>query len=377
MTPSSEAQRATAELFSRDKGVYLLSHSIGKMPMSAVQFANQHFFRIWQGQPADAWPMWLGAIDAFNNSLAQLLNGAAESFCPQSNLSSGLSKVLGALPPKSGKKVIVCTENDFPSAGFVLQQAKKIGFELRMISKAEDVLDLDVWEQALQNDVHTVFITHVHYNTNKRVAVKEICEIARANGISSIVDIAQSAGIVPIDLNEWRADAVLGSCIKWLCGGPGAGFLWIAPEFLDTLTPVDVGWFSHRNPFEFDINNFEYATSSAKFWGGTPSILPYVVATNSIQTMCEIGIDKIRAHNKRLAKKLIEHVHPQSVVSPTVPGLQGGTTVLKFHDQLKVELALRHACIKFDAREQGIRLSPHIYNSEAEIDLVLDCLPGY
>ena len=376
MTPSSEAHRATAALFGREDGVYLLSHSIGKMPKSAVQFANQYFFRIWQEQPVDAWPQWLGAIDAFNNSLAQLFNGAPESFCPQSNLSSGLSKVLGALPPKLGKKVIVCTENDFPSAGFVLQQANKFGFELRMISKAEDVLDLDIWEQALQNDVHTVFITHVHYNTNKRVAVKEICEIARANGISSIVDIAQSAGIVPVDLQDWHADVVVGSCIKWLCGGPGAGFLWIDPEFLDALKPVDVGWFSHRDPFEFDINNFEYAPSSAKFWGGTPSVLPYVVATNSIQTMFEIGIDKIHAHNKMLAKKLLDQIQPQCVVSPTLPDLRGGTTVLKFQNQTKVESALNNANIKFDARQQGIRLSPHIYNNEADIELVLGCLPN-
>ena len=362
--------------FSSSEGIYLLSHSIGKMPISAAEYTNEHFFKVWHEQTTEAWPIWLTSINKFQTALAQLFNSSATAFCPQVNVSSGLTKVLGSLPAHRGKNAIVFTENDFPSAGFVLHQAKKRGFEPRMIAKSENAQDLSVWDQALKDDVHSVFITHVHYNTGELIAVAEICEIARARGITSIVDMAQSTGVVPIDLQRWRADIVLGSCIKWLCGGPGAGFVWIAPEFVGELEPIDVGWFSHKNPFEFDINNFQYASGSAKFWGGTPSVLPYVVATNSIQLINDIGVEVVQAHNKSLTKKIVKQIDPRFVMSPLDFERQGGTTVLKFENQTKIELALTESKVQFDTRESGIRLSPHIYNTQAEIDVVLDCLLG-
>lgn len=376
MTPAPNAYISYREKFAPSEDIYLLSHSIGKMPISAAAYTNEHFFKVWHEQTTDAWPVWLTSIGKFQTALAQLFNSSAAAFCPQVNVSSGLTKVLASLPAKTGKNAIVFTENDFPSAGFVLHQARKLGFEPRMIAKTENAQDLSVWDQALADDVHSVFITHVHYNTNKLIAVAEICEIARARGITSIVDIAQSSGVVPIDLQSWRADIVLGSCIKWLCGGPGAGFVWIAPEFVEELKPFDVGWFSHKNPFEFDINNFEYASGSAKFWGGTPSILPYVVATNSIQLLDDIGVEVVQARNKSLTEKLIKQIDPRFVMSPLDFEHKGGTTVLKFEDQTKIELALTESKVQFDTREFGIRLSPHIYNTNAEIDVVLDCLLG-
>ncbi|NNC99648.1 MAG: aminotransferase class V-fold PLP-dependent enzyme [Gammaproteobacteria bacterium] len=367
---------AYRDKFAAGEDIYLLSHSIGKMPKTASQFADRHFFAAWGEQTAEAWPSWLSAIKNFQTVLGELFTSTPEAFCPQANVSSGLAKVLAALPKKPGKNVILYTENDFPSAGFVIQQAERLGFKLRKIGKSEDPQDLGVWDQTLESDVHSVFITHVHYNTNKLIPVREICVLARERGITSIVDTAQSSGIVPISFHDWQADVVLGSCIKWLCGGPGAGFLWVAPEFITALQPVDVGWFSHRKPFEFNINNFEYAVDSAKFWGGTPSVLPYVIATNSIQTMLDIGIQTIRDHNKYLNNMIVERMDPAVQVSPEDPELKGGTTVLKFAHQRKIETALSSANVQFDSRELGIRLSPHIYNTAAEIEVVIDCLSG-
>lgn len=330
MTPAPFDHISYRDKFTPSDDIYLLSHSIGKTPISAAEYTNEHFFKVWQEQTADAWQVWLTSISEFQTALAQLFNSSATAFCPQVNVSSGLTKVLASLPAKTGKNAIVYTENDFPSVGFVLDQAKKLGFDLRRIVKSENAQDLGVWDQALEEDVHSVLITHVHYNTGKLITVDEICDIARARGIISIVDVAQSSGVVPIDLQKWRADIVLGSCIKWLCGGPGAGFVWITPEFVEELEPIDVGWFSHKNPFEFDINNFQYASGSAKFWGGTPSILPYVVATNSIQLLNDIGIEVVQSHNKSLTEKIIKRIDPKFMMSPLDLEHKGGATVLKF-----------------------------------------------
>ena len=362
------------DLFTPSDDIYLLAHSIGKMPVSAKAYCEQHFFEIWQSNRADIWPMWLDQIEAFKQALAALYNGSAGEFCPQSNVSSGLSKLLGALPGKSGKNVIVMTENDFPSAGFVLKQAERLDFEIRVLSKDKDAQDIETWSAALSGDVACVFITHVHYNTNKLIPVADICRIARERDIVSVVDVAQSSGIVPIDLHQWQADVMVGSCIKWLCGGPGAGFLWVTPSLVQGLEPIDLGWFSHQNPFEFDINHFEYAVDSKRFWGGTPSVLPFVTATNSINTLLGIGIDQVRAHNRRLSEMICDAIPASAVVSPLDQNLKGGTTVLNFPNQDEIEQKLHAKRILFDTREYGIRLSPHIYTGMDEIETLLSCL---
>ncbi len=355
-------------------GLYFLTHSIGLMPISSAAFLKDNYFEHWQTGSEDIWPGWLCEIELFNSALANLLNSSSEQFCPQVNVSSGLSKVIQSLPESNKRSTILATESDFPSAGFVLQQAKRLGLQVRFIPKGEDLQSLEMWEAALTSDIHSAFITHVHYNTNKRIPVQDINEICRDRGIMSIVDVAQSVGIVPIDLQAFNADIVIGSCIKWLCGGPGAGFLWVDKDLIEQLNPIDVGWFSHKNPFEFDINNFDYADSTARFWGGTPSVIPYVVARNSIETIAKLGVATLLQHNQRLSQKIMDRLPEDCIVSPLELDKKGGTLVLKFPDSEKVEQALKDKKIIFDARQYGIRLSPHLYTSDEEVDVLIDGL---
>ena len=117
--------------YSPADNIYLLSHSIGRMPASAKQAMQEHFYSHWESNEADIWDHWLESIDGFRTALAYLFNTDANCFCPQSNISSGLGKVVQSLPKKQGKNVILMCEADFPSAGFVLQQAQENGFELK------------------------------------------------------------------------------------------------------------------------------------------------------------------------------------------------------------------------------------------------------
>jgi kynureninase len=356
-------------------GIYLLNHSVGRPPVNAQASVEQGFFKVWQQQADAVWPQWLDQIDSFRKAIAGLLNAGWQDFCPQVNLSSALSKLLPALPRRPGRDVIVYNEQDFPSIGFVLSQARAAGYKLRCIAADRDALNLQTWSEHMGPDCCCVLITHVHSNTSAQVPVAEICSLARQQEIISIVDIAQSVGVVPIDLADWSADFVLGSCVKWLCGGPGAGFLWVNPAIVNRCEPVDVGWFSHANPFEFDIHSFRYAQGPLRFWGGTPSIIPYVLAANSIELITNIGVDVIRAHNLELNQKVLDAIPASAALTPRNPQQRGGTLVLNFGEcQPALEQKLLAAGVHFDARPTGVRLSPHIYNSALEIDTVIDCL---
>jgi selenocysteine lyase/cysteine desulfurase len=354
--------------------IYLLNHSVGRPPLNCQQYLDDHYFSHWQSSASDGWEQWLGEIDIFRNALAKLLNDQADNFCPQTNLSGGFSKVLGSLAMSPERRVIVYNQDDFPSMGFVLMQAEKAGYELRRIPSEKSALELDTWAEYLLDDCAAVLITHVHSNTSTQVDVARICNLARDNAIVSIVDVAQSAGVVPIDIQLWQPDFVLGSCVKWLCGGPGAGYLWINPDIVDQCTPTDVGWWSHSNPFDFDIHNFEYASGALRFWGGTPSVIPFVVAANSIETINGLGVETIRQHNLKLTQKILSSLNQNVSITPSLPEHRGGTLVLNFgNKQKQVIQTLESAKVRFDARATGMRLSPHIYNSEQEIDAVIEC----
>jgi len=358
------------------EGIYLLNHSVGRPPVGTGAVWEQGFLHPWETGGEEVWTRWIEAIEDFRSAVAGLLDGASADVCPQVNLSSALTKILSALSLPAGKRTLLYTEQDFPSIGFVLQQAQKQGYELRAIPDEYDTLDPQTWKDQLSGDVGLVMVTHVHSNTSRQVPVAEICATARDRNIISVVDVAQSVGVVPISIKAWRADFVIGSCVKWLCGGPGAAFLWVDPGTQPACEPTDVGWFSHENPFEFDIHSFRYAQDALRFWGGTPSVQPYVIATNSIRLLLEIGIEKIRAHNVALTNRLIEAVDEKVLVTPAIAEQRGGTVVLSFPDtrQASVYDRLKKAAVKFDVRPTGIRLSPHIYNEPDQLLTVVKCL---
>ena len=366
------------ELFSLGEGIYLLNHSVGRPPRTAQSAAMAGFFQPWESGAAEPWEAWFAEVDRYRSAVARLLCGKADSVCPQANLSSALTKVVHALPRRIGRDTIVYTEADFPSMGFVLAMAGRTGFRLRCIPGTADFSTLACWEAALDEDCCLALITHVHSNTSRQVPVRDICELARDREVMTIVDVAQSAGTVPIDVRYWDADFVVGSCVKFLCGGPGAGFLWVNDRVLNACSPTDVGWFSHADPFEFDIHHFRYAESALRFWGGTPAVLPYAVAANSLETMVEIGIERIRAHSLELTQAIIDSVQRKHLFTPARPASRGGTVVLDFGEQQSAAAnALAAAGVHFDVRPTGMRLSPHIYTSREEIDRVVSCLAPF
>lgn len=357
--------RTVAERFDRPEGSYLLSHSVGLPLRSAVDDLGRDYFDVWRTDPASAWPAWLDVIDEFRNALANLLGGSAGSFCPQSNVSSGFTKILQALRPADRTPVVVLTEDAFPSLGYVCAHA---GYEVRYIPSNVNVLDLDVWNEYLSDGVDVVLITHVHSNTGQLIPVAGVTALARQHEVSAVVDVAQSVGVIPFDLTEWSADFVVGSCVKWLCGGPGAGWMWVDPDVLDRCRPTDVGWFSHDDPFEFDIHEFRYADDALRFWGGTPSVLPFAVARRSIDVFAELGVAEVRRHNIALADRLIDACGPM-LVSPLDVAQRSGTVVVDPGiESDRVMAALAAARVQVDARASGLRISPHVYNTADDID---------
>jgi len=348
-------------------GPYALTHSVGCLPLSAQARLQRCFLDPWQARGGDAWGEWLGEVDGFRAALAALFGGEAMQYCPQSNLSSGLAKLLGAVPrPDPRRRIWLASEDAFPSLGFVLHQAARLGFELQLIPRGEDPADPATWAARIGADTFGVLATHIHSNTGIVTPVADVALLCAQRGSLCVVDVAQSAGLLPFSVAELGAPIVLGSCIKWLCGGPGAGFLWIDPALCASLEPLDVGWFSHADPFEFDIHAWAPAADARRFWGGTPSVAPFVLAGESLRRLAATGIAQVLAHNRALLRVFVDALPADWRPRVRTTGI-GGTLCLPLGDDFeRITRALAADGARFDSRGPVLRLSFHLCNDAAD-----------
>lgn len=358
------APASSAELLIPEGGPYLATHSVGCLTQAAVAALQADFVEPWRRGGAAAWDRWLQGIDGFRRSLAQLLGGTPAEYCPQANLSAGFAALLGSLPrPAADRNVWLAAEDSFPSMGFVLQRASTLGHQLRLIPRERDPGELRTWIDAFAPDVCGVLATHVFSNTGTVAPVAGIAQHARANRVWCVVDVAQSAGIIPWSVDELGADVIIGSCVKWLCGGPGAGFLWMREAFARGLEPTDIGWFSHVEPFEMDIHSFRFAPGVQRFWGGTPSVAPYVCAAASVRRIASVGVAAIEAHTRRLQAEFRGALPEQW--RHKVPSRRiGGTLCLPCAGSLRsVQAGLEDIGARYDVRGDVVRLSFHLCNT--------------
>jgi kynureninase len=349
-----------SEFLTPGPGPYVLTHSVGCLPRAAHGALEAGYLQPWAQRGGNAWPAWLERIDEFRVALARLFGGKSADYCPQGNLSSGLSKLLSALRADARRPVLLAAEETFPSLGFVLDRAARRGWQARFAAHRPD--DPDAWAAALTDDVRAVLVTHVHSNSGRVAPVAAIAQLCAQRDILCIVDVAQSAGILPLDFPSLGADVVLGSCVKWLCGGPGAGFMWVRPQLVARLEPDDVGWFSHADPFEMDIHSFRYAPDARRFWGGTPSIAPYVVAAASLRVVHSLGVESILAHNRRLIAAFTDAL-PAAWRARLPAWPTGGTLCVPLGErQPAITAALTAAGVQFDCRGDVVRISFHACN---------------
>ncbi len=367
MTVAGES--TTAARFVEHDGSYLLSHSIG-LPVVGSRDVASRYFDTWEHHTADAWPRWLDGIEGFRRALAVLLGADTTALCPQSNVSSGLTKLLDSIRHEFDTPTVLISEDAFPSLGFVCERS---GYHVRFVPETADVCDPDVWREHLRG-VDVAIITHVHSNTGVCVPVPDVATVVRESGALAVIDVAQSVGIIPIDLAAWEqrgVDAVVGSCVKWLSGGPGAGWLWVADALLHRCRPTDVGWFSHEAPFEFDIHDYRDAPDALRFWGGSPTVLPFLVAAHSITTIDSIGVGTIRDHNLALTDHLVEALG-ERVTSPRDRARRSGTAIVRA-DVGVVDGLASHG-IGVDHRSTGIRVSPHVHTAVDDLDRLVGFL---
>jgi len=169
-------------------------------------------------------------------------------------------------------------------------------------------------------------------------------------------------------------DFATGGSVKWLCGGPGAGYLYVAPHLRERLEPKVTGWMAHASPFAFEEGPIRYAGGAARFLHGSPAVPALYAAQSGYEIINEVGVERIRAKSTRQTQRLIELAVEAGfrVTSPRDPERRGGTITVAVEHAPAVTAELVRREIIVDYRPgAGIRISPHFYTKDEELDLVV------
>jgi kynureninase len=352
---------------------YLVNHSLGAMP-EAVYGKLEAFADQWATRGVRAWAEgWWDAPVNVGAEVAKLLNAPAGSVVMHHNVSMIQAVIASALDFSGKRNKVVYTEQEFPSVMYVWEALRKHGARIECVrGDAVGVADERLLE-AIDEETKIVPISHVCFRTSFRQDAAAVCKRAREVGALLLLDCYQSLGTVPVDVQALGVDMVCGGSVKWLCGGPGAAYLYVRPGLMAELEPRITGWAAHESPFAFETGPQSYADGPRRLLNGTPAVVALLAATAGYETVLEVGVDTIRRHSVALTERLRHDLAARGFTSPSPadPEKRGGTlTVALRADEsgpaFVKALAERHILVDYRPGA-GLRVSPHFYTRADEL----------
>lgn len=358
-----------------DKTVYLISHSLGAMPRATYERLHE-YAEIWATRGVRAWAEgWWDMPVTVGNEIARIIGADPGTVVMHQNVSVCQSLVLSCVTPTPQRNKVVYSELNFPSVMYVYEAHARDGNLKIETVKSDDGITVPLERMLAAIDETTLLVpfSHVLFKSAFLQDAKAIIDRAHEVGAMVVLDTYQSAGTVPFSVKELNADFATGGSVKWLCGGPGAGYLYVRPDLQNTLEPKTTGWMAHEAPFSFDTS-LRYAPNITRFLHGSPAIPALYAAISGYQIINEIGVDKIRAKNVRQTDYLFSLAEEAGfrVTSPKDAAQRGGTiTVAHEHAAAMAKELIRREFIIDYRPGAGIRISPHFYTSDNELALVI------
>ena len=350
---------------------YMISHSLGPMPLR-VQTALQQFTDVWANRGIRAWEEGWWAMPMTCGDLIGSIVGAPKGrVVMHQNVSICQSIVTSCFDWSGSRNKLVTDGLNFPSNDYIYHGLARQGAEIVSVASLDGMtVPLENILKAIDERTQLVSISHVAFRSSYLQDLAAITARAHEVGAYIVADLYQSAGIVPLDVTALDLDFATGGSVKWLLGGPGAGYLYVRADLDLKLRPIATGWAAHAHPFEFADGPIEYAPDIRRFLNGTPNIPAMYSARSGYEIVNEIGVAPIRAKSQRQTQRLIALADEAglTVRSPRDPATRGGTIILDVPNGREVTAELGRRQILVDFRPgAGIRIAPHLYTSDDEV----------
>jgi len=361
-----------------DTCTYLVSHSLGAMPRRTARYLQQ-FADEWSSRGVRAWHEgWWEIGRETGNLLAPVLGVAANTISMHQNVTVAQGIIGSCFSYDGARRNIVMTELEFPSNHYLFEGFRRYGAEIVYVPGADPIrLDVERFLDAIDERTVLVPLSLVLFKSAAITDVQAVVDKAHRVGAHVVLDVYQAAGTVPMALADWEVDFAVGGSVKWLCGGPGAGYLYVRPDLAPRLQPSFVGWAAHETPFAFATGPVRYAGSPERFQSGTPNVPSIYSARAGYEIVAAIGVPAIRERSLALTRRIIEAAQSAGyrLNTPLDDRERGGTVILDVPEAATVADRLIERGVIIDYRPgAGIRMAPHFYNTEADIDRAMTTL---
>ena len=357
---------------------YMISHSLGAMPLRAAS-RMQEFTDTWASRGIRAWEEGWWEMPVTVGNLAGAIIGAGDGeVVMQPNVSICQSVVTSCFEWSGRRNKLVTDGLNFPSNNYIYHALERIGARVVTVPSPDGVtLPVELLLAAIDDTTQLVSVSHVAFRSSYVQDLAAITERAHAVGAMVVADLYQSAGTLPVNVRALNLDFATGGSVKWLCGGPGAGYLYVRRDLWDSLTPMATGWVAHEEPFAFEGGPIRYAPGAFRFLNGTPNVPAMYAARSGYEIVNQIGVPAIREKSVRQTTRLIELADAAGWAVNTCrdPAHRGGVVTLDVPDGQRVTRELARRQILVDYRPAaGIRVAPHFYTTDEELEQTVEAI---
>lgn len=351
---------------------HLISHSLGAMPRRTRQRLTQ-FADEWEQRSIRAWAEgWWDLPITVGNVIADIIDAPTGSVVMHQNVSICQQTILSALDWRGARNKLVTETLNFPSNHYIFHEWQRLGVRLVEVPSEDGKrVPLEALLDAIDEETLLVSVSHVTFRSSYRQDLAAIIDKAHRVGALVLADTYQSCGTVPFSVRQLNVDFATGGSVKWLCGGPGAAYLYVRPDLLPTLRPAATGWMAHREPFAFTPGEIDFAADATRLLNGTPAVPALYAALSGYEIVREIGVERIRAKSQRQTQRLMELGQEAGLVFNGIenPQERGGVVIFDVPEGKQVTAELLRRDVLVDYRPgAGIRIAPHFYTTDEELE---------
>ena len=361
-----------------ERCTYLVSHSLGAMPRRTAAYLQQ-FADEWSSRGVRAWyEGWWEIGRTTGDLLAPILGVQAGTISMHQNVTVAMSIIASCHTFDSKRNRIVMTDLEFPSNMYLFEGFRRYGADIVYV-KSPDAMKSDLQGLLDAIDERTVLVplSYVLFKSAYIQKAAAVIEKAHRVGARVILDVYQAAGTVPLDIEKIGADFAVGGSVKWLCGGPGAGYLYVRPDLANELEPGIVGWAAHDDPFNFVPGAIHYAGNPERFQSGTPNVPSIYSARAGYEIVRDIGVASIREKSLQLTRRLMDLANEAGfrINTPEDDAERGGSVIVDVPNAKAAtdELIRREVIVDYRPGA-GIRMAPHFYNTNEEVEHAMQVL---
>ena len=351
--------------------VHLISHSLGCVPAQAKDDLGE-FFELWRTRSISAWSDWLPEVDRAAARIARIISATPGTVIMAHNVSGIMATLASCFDYAPERNKIVYEALQFPTVSYVWQAERRRGADCVLVPSSDGVtIDSDAMCAAIDERTLAVPMSHVVFSSAYIQDARKICDRARQVGAHVILDCYQSIGTLPLDVVDLGVSFACGGSVKYLCGGPGAAWLYVRKDLIEQFAPRVTGWFGNEAPFAFTMPEQSYADTVWRYMGGTPAVAALYQSRAGHNVIGEIGVRRVREKSLVMTQACIDWVDElgMKLNSPRPAEIRGGSVVFDFVGAAEVCRELNRRRFFCDHRPgAGIRIAPHFYSKREEID---------